>query len=107
MVWAGRELTNFAYVVIDAGVGAGIIVDGHLFVSGADLNPEFGHTSVQSDGPYCACGGRGCLELYTAMPRLIQHIVEELRRGRASSLAPLVMASLGNYNRRGPAAPGL
>lgn len=89
---AGRELATFVHVIVDAGVGAGIIVNGHLFVAGGDLNPEFGHTSVRADGPLCACGNRGCLELYCATPNLIRQVVEAVQHGRASSLAPLVMA---------------
>lgn len=89
---AGRELPSFVYVVVDAGVGAGIIVDGHLFQGGGELNPEFGHTSVQSDGPRCACGNRGCLELFTATPHLILQIIEAIQQGCPSMLAPLVPA---------------
>jgi glucokinase len=87
---AGRELANFAYVAVGAGVGAGIIVDGHLFQAGGDLNPEFGHTSVQADGPRCACGNRGCLELFTATPHLVRHTIEAIQRGGTSVLEPLV-----------------
>jgi predicted NBD/HSP70 family sugar kinase len=87
---AGREHANFAYVAVGAGVGAGIIVDGHLFKSGGDLNPEFGHSSIQSDGPRCACGNRGCLEIFTATPHLVAHTIEAIRRGGDSSLTQLL-----------------
>jgi predicted NBD/HSP70 family sugar kinase len=87
---AGREVANFAYVAVDVGVGAGIIVDGHLFQGGGDLNPEFGHTSIQADGPRCACGNRGCLELFASTPQLVLRTIEAIQQGHASSLAALV-----------------
>jgi predicted NBD/HSP70 family sugar kinase len=90
---AGREHANFAYVAVGAGVGAGIIVDGHLFRSGGDLNPEFGHASIQADGPRCACGNRGCLELFTATPYLVTNVIEAIWRGGDSSLTQLVPKS--------------
>ncbi len=90
---AGRELANFACVVVDAGVGAGMIVDGHLFCAGRDLNPEFGHTSIQADGPQCACGNRGCLELYTSTPHLVTCTLEAIQQGGSSILAPLLPAN--------------
>jgi N-acetylglucosamine repressor len=90
---AGREYTNFAYVAVGAGVGAGIIVDGHLFTSGGDRNPEFGHSSIQFDGPHCPCGNRGCLELYVSTPHLVATTIEAVRLGGYSSLTPLVPKS--------------
>jgi N-acetylglucosamine repressor len=87
---AGKELANFAFVAVGAGVGAGIIVDGHLFLAGGDLNPEFGHTTVQVDGPRCACGNRGCLEVFTATPNLVRRTIEAMQRGNTTILAPLL-----------------
>ncbi len=89
----GKELSNFAFVAVGAGVGAGIIVDGHLFQAGSDLNPEFGHTTVQVDGPRCACGNRGCLEVCIATPHLVRRTIEAMRRGEASILEPLAPAA--------------
>ncbi len=53
--------------VAEFGVGAGLIFDGELY-SGHDRTwvGEFGHMIVDSSGPQCACGRRGCWELFVS-----------------------------------------
>lgn len=87
---AGRECANFAYVVVGAGVGAGMVVNGHLFQGGGDLSPEFGHTSILADGPMCGCGNRGCLEMLAATPHMVSRVVEAMRLGGTSILSALL-----------------
>jgi predicted NBD/HSP70 family sugar kinase len=33
-----------------------------------------GHMSVDCNGPQCACGNRGCLELYCSTPNIIRNV---------------------------------
>jgi glucokinase len=56
---AGRGAENLLLLTLGTGVGGGIVVDGRLFRSWA----EVGHFVVQEDGPECTCGGRGHLEV--------------------------------------------
>jgi len=47
----------------DSGVGAGLILDGKLYRGhDARFAAEVGHVIVETDGPPCHCGRRGCLE---------------------------------------------
>jgi glucokinase len=59
---AGRGFNNLAYLTCGTGVGAGIILDGHIFRGKGDLAGEIGHAVILPDGPECLCGNRGCLE---------------------------------------------
>lgn len=34
---------------------------------------ELGHSSIKFDGKKCACGNRGCLEAYAAIPNLLEN----------------------------------
>lgn len=63
---AGREMTNFAVVTIEEGVGMGLVLDNALFRGGRGMGLELGHIKVQFDGALCRCGQRGCLEAYIA-----------------------------------------
>ncbi|MFJ8669078.1 ROK family protein [Streptomyces sp. NPDC093600] len=54
---------SFAYVHLGTGVGAGLVLDGRLLRGARTGAGEFGHQTVQLDGPPCDCGGRGCLEV--------------------------------------------
>ncbi|MGG4444160.1 ROK family protein [Brevibacillus fortis] len=75
---AGVGTRNMIYVTVSTGVGAGIISDGRL-VSGRDGSAgEFGHISIDWNGPSCRCGNRGCLENYasgTAIENAARHIL--------------------------------
>lgn len=59
---AGASHENMVYIDADMGIGSGLIVmgalqEGHNFVAG-----EFGHITIDPNGPLCNCGNIGCLE---------------------------------------------
>lgn len=53
---------SFIYVNINKGVGAGIFENGHLLSGVTGTKTQFGHFSIDRNGPVCYCGNRGCLE---------------------------------------------
>ncbi|WP_228977082.1 ROK family transcriptional regulator [Streptomyces sp. DH12] len=53
---------SFAYLHVGTGLGAGLVLGGTLHRGARTGAGEFGHQTVQLDGPECGCGGRGCLE---------------------------------------------
>lgn len=63
--WFGgyRHLDNLAYIQVSTGVGGGFILNRSVY-RGAGLAGEVGHYLVDTHGPYCSCGRRGCLESY-------------------------------------------
>ncbi len=64
---AGRQLSNFVYVYISDGVGAGLVFDRRPYRGAGGLAGEFGHLTVTRDGPSCPCGRLGCLETYASL----------------------------------------
>ncbi|MFC9700200.1 ROK family protein [Streptomyces sp. NPDC056943] len=54
---------SFAYVHLGTGLGAGLVLGGAPLRGDRTGAGEFGHQTVQLDGPPCGCGGRGCLEV--------------------------------------------
>ena len=60
----GRDMTDFAVVTIENGVGMGLVVNNQLYRGSHGIGLELGHTKVQLDGALCRCGQRGCLEAY-------------------------------------------
>lgn len=84
---AGQGLANFVLLTLGTGVGAGVVLDGDLFRGAHDLAGEIGHISINLDGPRCACGNYGCLEMYTSVPRVIASVSAALAAGEPSSLA--------------------
>lgn len=59
-----RDLRTFVYVSGGVGVGGAIVLDGQLMRGTHGFAGELGHVMVDPKGPRCACGARGCLEVY-------------------------------------------
>jgi predicted NBD/HSP70 family sugar kinase len=68
---AGRGLSSFVHVSGEVGIGAGVVLDGTLFRGAHGFGGEFGHMTVDPDGPPCACGSRGCLETRAGLEALL------------------------------------
>ncbi len=81
---AGRGVRHFLYVTLSTGIGGGIVVDGKLYTGKFGAAGEFGHMTIQADGPPCACGGRGCWETLASGTALAQRARAKLRAGAAS-----------------------
>lgn len=91
---AGRELSNFAVVTIEHGVGMGLVLDNRLFRGSRGMGLELGHTKVQLDGALCRCGQRGCLEAYLADYALAREAGTALDRGPRSLQSPNAMLEM-------------
>ena len=63
---AGRGHRHLLYVNVGTGIGAGVILDGHIYRGAHGLAGEIGHITVERYGRLCACGKRGCLEAYAS-----------------------------------------
>jgi predicted NBD/HSP70 family sugar kinase len=61
---AGSGVSNLAVLLMGTGVGSGIIYDRMLFRGSSNNAGEFGHTTLNVDGPQCRCGSHGCMEVY-------------------------------------------
>ncbi|HYH11186.1 MAG TPA: ROK family transcriptional regulator [Thermomicrobiales bacterium] len=81
---AGAGLQNFVLLNLGTGVGAGLVLDGDLYRGEHDLAAEIGHVSIAMDGPRCACGNSGCLEMYVSMPRVLAAARAALESGEPS-----------------------
>lgn len=65
-VGAGKRMKSFMGITLGTGVGAGIVLN-HEVWHGADGSAgEFGHITVDPDGPLCRCGNKGCIESFVS-----------------------------------------
>jgi predicted NBD/HSP70 family sugar kinase len=96
---------------LSTGVGAGLVLGGALVHGDGGAAGEIGHVRVTTDGEECACGRRGCLETYLAVPRLRRRIAEgsadavlaDAAEHLANALAPVVATlNLGELVLSGP-----
>ena len=74
-----REINVHSLVYIDfnVGIGAGIILDDRIFTGAFGNAGEFGHISVDYNGPVCKCGNRGCIEAVASMPAILKRVSEK------------------------------
>jgi predicted NBD/HSP70 family sugar kinase len=82
---AGRNLSDFAVVTIEHGVGMGFVMNHRIYRGAQRLGMELGHTKVQLDGALCRCGQRGCLEAYVADYALAREATTALNWGHKES----------------------
>ena len=63
--WSGRltGVRNAVLVAVSEGIGTAILASGQLHSGFNGLAGEFGHISMDPNGPECACGQRGCWEM--------------------------------------------
>jgi glucokinase len=59
---AGRGFDPLVYLTVSTGVGGGVVVGGEVLEGVSGLAGELGHVTIDSDGPACNFGHRGCLE---------------------------------------------
>lgn len=57
-----RGESEFVVVTGSAGIGVGVVSGGRLIRGKSGWAGEFGHMTVEPDGPRCRCGNRGCWE---------------------------------------------
>jgi Transcriptional regulator/sugar kinase len=72
----GPEFNSFMLLVVDSGIGAGIIINDQIYRGVGGFGSEVGHTTIDMNGKTCSCGNKGCLEVYASMPS----ILDQLRR---------------------------
>ena len=82
----GRGAMNMLYITVSTGVGGGLILDGQLWHGAYGSAGEFGHMTVDFEGPLCDCGNRGCIEAIASGPDMAAWVSEQIAAGRASSL---------------------
>jgi predicted NBD/HSP70 family sugar kinase/biotin operon repressor len=68
---AATGVDDAIYLMIAAGIGAGIIVGGQMLHGAGGTAGELGHVLVDDNGPICRCGNRGCLETLVAGPAIV------------------------------------
>jgi len=76
---AGKGVRHMLYITVSTGIGGGLVLDGRLYGGAQGLAGEVGHITIESQGPPCKCGNRGCWEALasgTAMAREARELIK-------------------------------
>ncbi len=77
---AGRGVENMVCMTLGTGVGAGLIINNHLYRGPGFAAGELGHVPINEDGPSCGCGGYGCFERYVGNKELVARASKIMKR---------------------------
>jgi glucokinase len=93
---AGRGFTDFAYVTVSTGIGAGIMVDGKYFTGGLGWAGGVGHIIIdETSARVCeGCGNHGCLETFAAKQGIVAMAGEVVQRFPESQILKLAHGRL-------------
>ncbi len=86
---AGRSAHTVVGFTLGTGVGGGIAIGGQLFWGIDGTAGEIGHLTIDTDGPLCTCGNRGCLETYAGGVAIAALAVQRLADAPDSLLLDL------------------
>ena len=87
---AARGYKNVVGLFVGTGVGGGLILNGELYTGHQFKAAEFGHMVLNTEGPLCNCGQRGCLETFSSKQGMTAYIRQQISRGRDSLMAEAV-----------------
>jgi N-acetylglucosamine repressor len=81
-------------LLMDWGVGLGIIMDGKVRKGALGFSGEIGHIPFDYNGELCYCGKQGCLETVASGKALIKLAKEGLLAGQHSVISELCQGNL-------------
>ena len=71
---SGKGKARMICVTIGTGIGAGVVLDGKVYRGAGQSHPELGHHIIETSGPLCTCGARGCWEALASGPSMVDWI---------------------------------
>jgi len=67
-----KKMRNLVYISINEGIGAGVVIQDHLYKGKNKRAGELGHMTIVPNGKSCNCGRKGCLEQYASKKSLME-----------------------------------
>lgn len=86
---AGAAFNDFVYVDVGVGIGSSIFIHGKMYRGCNGSAGEFGHITIDENGPLCCCGSHGCLEAFSSAARVIETVRSALEKGVSSKVLDL------------------
>ncbi|MGH8953176.1 MAG: ROK family transcriptional regulator [Acidimicrobiia bacterium] len=83
------RVPSLALVRVGRGIGAGYVLDGHLYRGDNAATGEIGHVRLDNGTKPCSCGNTGCLETVASMAALLAGVGgdQEVTHERIADLA--------------------
>ena len=89
---AARDQEHMMLITVGTGIGAGLMIGGHLYRGRFGMAGEPGHYRVVPDGRLCGCGNQGCWEQYASGSALVAEARDFARRSPEAAVRLLQLA---------------
>lgn len=81
---------NIVLLTLGTGIGAGIVIDGHVLYGATASAGEIGHMNMFRPGRPCRCGSDGCLGRYVSASGILDTIKEKIAAGNSTIMSEWV-----------------
>jgi len=82
----GTKYSNILALNVGSGLGLGIIINRKLYKGASGSAGEFGHITMDENGPLCNCGNVGCLETLASTSAVVKKANEMVKKQVISEL---------------------
>lgn len=86
----GDKGRNVLVTFIGTGIGGALLLENKLYRGSNYFAGEIGHITVDSKGPVCGCGKKGCLEALASRTAIARNIKKDIRNGKKSVLGEML-----------------
>jgi glucokinase-like ROK family protein len=93
-----RGYNNVLYIYVAAGLAGGYVVDERIEAGATGFAGQFGHMTIDPDGPKCRCGNRGCWETFVSQASVCKRVVTAIESGSSSKLVEMTQGHLENLD---------
>ena len=95
-LWFGRMdgVRNAVLVTISEGVGTAILAEGRMISGCNGMAGEFGHITVDPEGPPCGCGSTGCWEVFASTRAALRYYRELAPNAERKTIVEVVSLAI-------------
>lgn len=90
----GQDVNDFLCINLGYGIGAAIVIDNEVYSGRRGLSGEFGHMTMDKNGPKCDCGNYGCLEALSSANAMSKQARTAIQSGAHSTISLVVNGDL-------------
>ncbi|MBQ3530563.1 MAG: ROK family protein [Oscillospiraceae bacterium] len=97
---SGKQYQSLIMITLGTGIGGGAVANGKLFPGFNGFGGEYGHIPLVHNGVQCACGRKGCFEVYGSANALKRETREAAEQHPESLIWEMCEGNLDNIGGR-------
>jgi len=90
----GHNVEDYICVNLGYGIGSAIVINHRIYNGASGASGEFGHVTVEQNGPRCNCGNYGCLEAVASANAISKQAQLTIKNGAISMISAMVHGDL-------------